>query len=109
MQVEASSFKHCLDICAANDLFPEEIEVDSLVLADCLNGKFECPWNINYIVRKCKNIINHNAFISHTCREGNYLDDCLSKHGHDCENVCMMLSENDRSVRNFWFWTSMTI
>lgn len=73
-----------LNLCYNNSIVVNDIEVDSKPLYEFLNNISKSPWNLTYVLRKCKTLIKDNMVVMHSFREGNMLADYLSKDGHFC-------------------------
>lgn len=85
-EVEAAIFG--LSWCVQLNLEYVILEVDSELLIDQMQEKISPPWNLLNHIKKLNNIINQvEHFICiHTLREGNFVAEAFSKHGHKITN-----------------------
>lgn len=79
---EANALLFGLEMCKQYGIQVNEVETDSKLIFNCLNGVVTCPWNIEYTLRSCNSLLTNDVSLFHTYREGNMLADQLSKLGH---------------------------
>ncbi|XP_075076630.1 uncharacterized protein LOC142163259 [Nicotiana tabacum] len=63
-------------------------KIDSLLLHNCIQGKWSTPWRINRVVMKVQTLVEQKGLIiKHCFREANQVADKIASLSHQLEEV----------------------
>lgn len=86
-----------------------EVELDSLMVVQMINGINRPPWRIQSTIDKIRDMITHkNIIVKHCYREANEVADALAKHATLIQELMFFTNERDLldEVRGLSKWTN---
>lgn len=103
MMAEARALLQGLKLCVHKGVLQWDVEMDSLVLMQIIQGKAGTPWAITYEIREISQLLQKlDHFLMHTFRESNMAADCLANLGCKCEKYLFFEADgywsNDKPI-----------
>ena len=72
MKTEALALLNGLKLCLDKGYTKVEVESDSLVLVQTINGRLQPPWSVSYELKQIWDLMKHTeCSVEHTFRESN--------------------------------------
>ncbi|XP_021722049.1 uncharacterized protein LOC110689595 [Chenopodium quinoa] len=102
---EATALRNGLLLAQAHNISKVFIEGDNFLIINILQGKAQCPWKIQLLMKDVKKLIRNFTYVDscHIYREGNRAAHFVASLGHFMQAHQDIDPFIDREYRSWWF------